>query len=239
MPCHNSALSIDATLKSVAKQHFKDFELIAVDDASTDNTLTILEQWKSRLPVLTIIQNSHNLGPGRARNIGISCAQSNLIALLDSDDYWLPEKLAVQVQKHISGQATISCTSFLYRGREVVPQRTGYVDLLKNNVVNTSTVMFDSSRIGIKFESSEKSEDYIAWLDVAKRTTIHQIKSVLVVRNDIEGISGNKLKMAQQRWKIYRQIEKLSLFDSAYYFLIYAFSGTRKHLRCQIFGPRK
>ena len=231
MPCFNSAAFIDATLRSVSEQSFRDYELIVVDDNSTDHTLQRVEQWRDRLAGLRIIKSAENLGPGEARNRGIEAAGADLVALIDSDDVWFENKLEMQVALHLATHCGFSCTAFKFGDSSVFVAKTDYVSLLKNNVINTSTVMFDKSQLSFRFESLYKSEDYLAWLQISKVTNIQSINTVLVERNQVEGLSANKLKMARRRWRIYRQSQDLGFFASVYYFCHYAFSGVLKHYR--------
>lgn len=231
MPCFNSEAFIDATLRSLSEQIFQDYELIVVDDGSTDGTLLIVEEWRSRLPSLRVIASAQNLGPGDARNKGIEAADANLIALIDSDDVWSKCKLEMQWAVHAAINCGFSCTAFKFGDTEIYQSKTDYISLLKNNVINTSSVMFDKSMIDLSFESEYKSEDYVAWLQVSKKTKIQFINTVLVERCQIEGASANKLQMAQRRWEIYRQTEKLGFFAAMYYFCHYMVSGTLKHYR--------
>ena len=100
MPCFNSEAFIDATLRSLSEQLFQDYELIVVDDGSSDDTLLKVDEWRARLPSLQVIKSAQNLGPGDARNKGIELAHANLVALIDSDDVWFEQKLEMQVAVH-------------------------------------------------------------------------------------------------------------------------------------------
>jgi len=93
IPAYNAGRTISAALASVFAQTYRDFEVIVVNDGSTDDTAQRLEEWSGRL--VTICQR--NGGPGRARNEGIARARGRLIAFLDADDIWLPRKLERQV----------------------------------------------------------------------------------------------------------------------------------------------
>jgi teichuronic acid biosynthesis glycosyltransferase TuaG len=209
----------------------QDYELIVVDDGSTDDTLLRVEEWRARLPCLKVIKSLQNFGPGDARNKGIGLARANLIALIDSDDLWFKHKLEMQVAVHAATDCAFSCTAFKFGDTGVFQSKTDYISLLKNNVINTSSVMFDRSKIDLRFQSEYKSEDYVAWLQVSKKTQIQFINTLLVERCQIEGASANKLQMAKRRWEIYRRTEGLGFFTAAYYFCHYTVSGTLKHYR--------
>ena len=231
MPCFDSAEHIDTTLRSLSEQSFQNFELIVVDDGSTDDTLLRVEGWRARLPSLQVIKSAQNLGPGDARNKGIELGRANLVALIDSDDVWFEHKLEVQVAVHSATDCAFSCTAFKFGDTAIYQSKTDYISLLKNNVINTSSVMFDKSKIDLRFQSEYKSEDYVAWLQVSKKAQIQFINTLLVERCQTEGASANKLQMARRRWEIYRRTEGLGLFAAAYYFCHYTVSGALKHYR--------
>ncbi|MCK5508758.1 MAG: glycosyltransferase family 2 protein, partial [Desulfobacterales bacterium] len=93
IPTYNRGWILKETLNSVLAQDFTNFELIVVDDGSTDNTQDILNSYKENIIVL----QQNNKGVSAARNMGITSASGRFIAFLDSDDLWLPKKLSIQV----------------------------------------------------------------------------------------------------------------------------------------------
>jgi len=231
IPLYNSESYIKKTLISLLNQSCSDYRVIFIDDCSADNTVEIVNEFLHKFTDASLVRLQKNVGPGKARNIGIKQSNTNLIAFLDSDDLWEPDKLDVQLGVHEAAGCIFSCTAFRFGKNEIFQDRTDYDALLKNNIINTSSVMFDKSQINIEFESEYKSEDYIAWLNVAKKTQIQFINKVLVERRDIEGLSANKFGMAVRRWQIYRNTEGLSFFKSLYYFTYYAISGFIKHAK--------
>ena len=110
-------------------------------------------------------------------------------------------------------------------------EKVNYISLLKNNVINTSSVMYDRSKICVHFQSQYKSEDYSAWLAVVKLVEIHFIDDILLKRSVFTGLSANKFEMAFRRWCIYRKQEQLSVLKSSYFFLHYVWHGLFKYLR--------
>jgi len=231
MPCFNAAEYVSKTVSSVLAQTMSEFELIIVDDGSDDYSCEIFETLKNENANIKLIRLDVNCGPGKARNIGIQSAKSNLIAFIDADDVWCDNKLEVQYNLHQQTGCAFSCTAFKFGDKVISDGETDYISLLKNNVINTSSVMFDYHQLDIMFSSEYKSEDYIQWLGVAKKTKIVFINQILVKRTVFDGLSSNKFEMAKKRWEIYRDIEKLGLYDSVYYFLNYAGSGLLKYLK--------
>jgi glycosyltransferase involved in cell wall biosynthesis len=96
MPVHNSEQFLKRSISSVIAQSYDEWELIICDDCSTDKSLDILRDF-SKNPRIQIIQNENNLGPAKSRNKAIDRANGRYIAFLDSDDYWLKDKLKTQI----------------------------------------------------------------------------------------------------------------------------------------------
>lgn len=231
IPLYNSESYIEKTLVSLLDQSRSDYKVVFVDDCSDDDTVNVVNGFLTKFVDASLICLKENVGPGKARNVGVHASKSNLIAFLDSDDIWEPDKLEIQLGVHKATRCAFSCTAFRFGKNEIFQDRTDYDALLKNNVINTSSVMFDKSQVNIEFESEYKSEDYVAWLDVAKKTQIQFINKVLVERRELEGLSANKFAMAARRWQIYRNIEKLGFLRALYYFSCYAVSGLIKHAK--------
>ena len=232
MPVFNAANHLMCSIKSVIEQTFINFELIIINDGSTDSSLRQINEWQRSDKRIRVINQPKNLGISSSRNIGISEANSNLLAFIDADDTWLPNKLEIQLNYHFQTNCAFSCTAFWMSNKAIRAKNIiHYSDLLANNVINTSSVMVDREQIELTFSIMEKSEDYHQWLIIARQHDIHFIDQLLVNRSVLDGISSNKASMAMQRWRIYREGEKLSLFSSSYYFVCYALSGIRKYWR--------
>ena len=105
IPTYNRGWILKEAVDSVLSQHYTDFELIVVDDGSTDNTLALLQTYKGRLKIL----QQENLGVSAARNLGIENSCGQYIAFLDSDDLWLPEKLSFQLEFFILHREALIC----------------------------------------------------------------------------------------------------------------------------------
>ena len=96
-PCHNAADTIAETIESVLAQTYQNWEMIVVDDCSTDNSLQIVEEYCEKDPRIKTIRLDRNGGPAKARNAATEAAKGRYIAFLDGDDMWLPEKLQRQL----------------------------------------------------------------------------------------------------------------------------------------------
>lgn len=232
MPVFNAEAYLDESIRSVLGQTLSNFELITIDDGSSDGSNERLLAWALKDERIRLIKNSTNQGISASRNLGIAEAQADLIAFVDADDQWLANKLALQYEHHQQTSCCISCTAFWF-GRAVVNAKPqiDYKDLLANNVVNTSSVMVDTRFIKLEFTLFQPSEDYQHWLAISRSQPIHFIQTPLVRRIVFEGVSSNKIKMVRQRWHIYRKIENLSFLTAAFYLAYYGVTGVKKYWR--------
>jgi glycosyltransferase involved in cell wall biosynthesis len=194
IPAYNAAPWIAETIDSVLNQTFKDFEVIVVDDGSTDATAEVVASYKPQIQYLY----KNNGGPSSARNTGICAARGQYIAFLDADDLWLPEKLQIQMQLFIQNPSLawvysnglifeenpnknphlFSQSSYMYSGEILRPL------LLQDFVASpTPIVRRDVFKdVGLfNEESSFKSvEDWDMWLRIAARYPVGFIDKPLV-----------------------------------------------------------
>ncbi len=240
IPCYNSEKTIAETLNSVINQEYKDFEVIIIDDCSDDNTINIINTYKSKLASLTIIANEKNIGVAKSRNKGFALAKGKYIALLDSDDLWSINKLLLQKKCIETTNCDICCTSYNFIDVNSIPTNKNYLiknnisynSLLKENCIGCSTVVINSKLLNDSSMNSDYAhEDYSLWLKLAKSgATFFAIETVLMhYRVSENSRSHNKITAAINRFKIYRFQEKLNIFKCIKYFLFYSFSGIKKY----------
>jgi len=240
-PCYNAEKTLEKTVSSVISQSFKNWELILIDDKSTDQTYTkalTLAQSDNRIKV---IQLETNCGAAKARNLGIKRAKGRFIAFIDADDLWDTEKLTIQITLMESNNWELSFTSYKcidenenFLNSIGVPEKVSYKQLLKTNYIGCSTAVYDSQRIGKVFMPDiRKRQDFGLWLKILKecKNAYGIKKSLTTYRVHSRSLSSNKADSAQYNWKIYRDIENLNLMESIYYFSHYAIRGVfRKKL---------
>jgi glycosyltransferase involved in cell wall biosynthesis len=113
IPAYNAARFLPQAIDSVLAQTFGDVELLVVDDGSTDETPAVVARYDD--PRVRYLRHARNRGLPAARNTGIRHARGELIAFLDADDYWLPEKLAVQVEALRDPAVDVCCVAAFYR----------------------------------------------------------------------------------------------------------------------------
>jgi glycosyltransferase involved in cell wall biosynthesis len=191
IPTYNRGWILREAIDSVLAQDFKDFELIVVDDGSTDDTVKILDDYGQDL--MRIRQT--NRGVSAARNHGIAAASGHLIAFLDSDDLWLPRKLSTQVAFFDANpSAVINQTEEIWirNGVRVNPkvrhhkfagmifERSLALCLVSPSAVMMTRSLFDE--VGLFDEALPACEDYDLWLRISWRYPVHLIETPLIIK---------------------------------------------------------
>ena len=192
IPTFNRAIPVCRAVSSVLDQTFTDFEVIVIDDASTDDTIERLNDFGDRIQV---IRHAENKGVSAARNSGIRKAEGRYIALLDSDDYWIPEKLQVQIDFFKKQPDALICQArelWVKNGKRVNPAKKHlkpsgdiFIPSLKLCLVSPSAVMFKKSlldEVGMFDEDLPVCEDYDLWLRIAYKYPVYLIEQDLLVK---------------------------------------------------------
>jgi glycosyltransferase involved in cell wall biosynthesis len=219
VPTWNRAALLGRAVKSVLAQTYENFELLVVDDGSDDGTADLLAPWE-RAGRLTKLRNPVRRGVSAARNVGLAAAQGELVAFLDSDDEWLPEKLSAQAAFMTDRpQLLISqCQERWMRGdRRVNPGRRHhkiggdiFLPSLRRCLVSPSAVVLRPELIkliGGFDESLPAAEDYDLWLRVTARWEVGLLDRELLIRH---GGRPDQLSSAPglDRWRI-RALKKI------------------------------
>ena len=240
MPVHNAAQTVALSLASVCGQQLTDWELIAVDHGSTDNSACILREWAASDARIRVAQlPGCRSGPSRPRNLGIAQAAGRYLAFLDADDIWYPNKLSTQLAAMVKHDTTLSCCGYhVFHdqpgdtiGQLMPPLSAQYADLLKRNTAGCSTVMIDRERIGdIRFPECGH-EDYALWLSLMKsgRTMLGVQQCLAAYRRTPGSVSANKFRNISYLWHIYRHQEQFSMPMSAFLTLRYAINALTKY----------
>lgn len=238
-PMYNSEKYIGITIESALNQTYKDWEMIIVDDCSSDNSPKIVKEYAKNDERIKYIKTDSNKGVSNARNIALKMANGQFISFLDSDDIWDEDKLKKQVDFMKKNKCTISFTAYelIDENNEKlnkiinVPKIVDYKTLLKGNILGCLTVMIDKSKLDFEIKmSGVRHEDYVLWLSILKKGHIaYGINEVLAeYRKSSTSLSGNKIKSAMWTWKIYRNIEQIPLHKCIYYFINYGINGIKK-----------
>lgn len=242
MPLYQCEKTLPQAIESVWRQQFSEWELLLIDDASTDNSRSIAQEWCAKDERIHLIGLEKNQGVSDARNRGISIARGRYIAFLDSDDWWHEDKLEKQVAVMRQHHAVISYTGYIrYEERKEkklemrVPETVNYQQLLKSNWMGCLTVIYDQKRLGKRFFVSQRfSEDWTLWLSILKEgyTAIGVCESLATYRVQKKSRSSSKWRVVLFQWQLYRKKEKLGLGPACFYFTVYLLLGILR-TRCQ------
>ena len=228
-PTYNCEDYIGETIESVIRQNYKNWEMIIVDDCSTDNSKEVINKYNDdgRIKYFCLESNS---GAAIARTKAMELANGEYIAFLDSDDVWLEDKLLKQLQFMKKFNIAFSCTSYeqidekgnlLNRVVKTLP-RIDYNRLLLDCPVGNSTVMYNVEKMGkFKVPNIRKRNDDALWLQMLKKEKyIYGMKEVLMkYRIRKNSISSNKLNVIKYHWMLYRDIEHLSIPRSIFHII--------------------
>lgn len=223
MPAYNSEKYIYDSILSIINQTYHNWELIIVDDCSSDLTVDKINNINDDR--IRLIKLKTNSGAAVARNTAVKEATGQYLAFLDSDDFWHPIKLEKQLSFMEDNNYLITSTMFANVDEEnsIIDitrnhESQDYNSILKNNPGN-STIMYNAEKLG-KFyiPNIKKRNDFVMWLRVIKKAKkLYGLPEVLTYYRVREGsLSANKSDLVKYQWKVYRDIEKLSLTKSFY-----------------------
>lgn len=242
VPVYNAERFLPETIGLVQKQTYRDWELIFVDDCSSDNGAAIVRQYAKDDTRIRLIQQEVNAGAARSRNLGISQANGRYLCFLDADDIWTSQKLEKELAYMKEKKAAFVFTGYEFAdakgeglGKIVhVPETISYEQALKNTTIFTSTVMIDRDKIADTdiYMPQIASEDTATWWHILKKYQIgYGLDENLVRYRRTEGtLSSNKLVAIQRIWGLYRRQEKLSWCKSMYCMFFWAFRAVLRRV---------
>lgn len=242
MPVHNASKYLEDAIRSVMAQTYGNWELLVVNDNSKDDSLEIANRLAKEDSRIKVFDNPTPTGyPATPRNMAVDLAQGRYIAFLDSDDMWFPEKLEHQLP-YFNKSKRVGVVFSDYekvdeennRDNRVIKARkvTSYRKLLLGNVIGNVTAMYDVERVGKVYFPLVRHEDYAMWLSILKRGFVARNtgKVVALYRVSEFSVSSRKRALLSWQWRIYRDVEHLDIFQSAYYYFNYAVRGVLKSL---------
>lgn len=234
-PLFNAERFICETIDSVLAQTYENWELIIVDDLSTDGGYQIVKSYTEKDDRIKLLQNEINSGAAITRNNAIKYATGKYIAFLDSDDLWLPNKLEIQISFMKEKDIAFSFASYYkidengeIKGKHLVKKNVGYRDILKTCSIGCLTAVYDAEKLGkVYMYNIRKRQDFALWLQILK--TVDQAYAIPHIlakyRLRDSSISSSKKSVLKYQWSVYREVEKLSIIKSSYYFAYYAVNG--------------
>ena len=227
-PSFNCEEFISDTILSVINQTYKNWELIIVDDCSTDGSVYTINNFIQIEKRIKLIVNDNNEGAAVSRNKAIDYASGKYIAFLDSDDLWDSRKLEIQIK-----YMEIHNLPFTYSAYEIIdeegnslnlllepPAKLGFEDMLKENQIGCLTAVYDKSILNKHFMPLiRRRQDYGLWLDILKITPFAQrVPGVLAKYRVRKGsVSSEKLKLLHYNFQLFREHQKFTVLRSLYY----------------------
>jgi len=244
IPTFNRPLETKRAVTSVLYQTYGDFEIIVVDDGSDQSSRDVLQPLRPRI---RYISHEKNRGVSAARNTGLRSSKSPFVAFLDSDDYLLPTKLAVQVAFFNKNPEAVACQTnevWIRRGKRVNPKfrhlkPSGdiFEPSLKLCLISPSAVMLKRSllnEIGFFDEDLPVCEDYDLWLRITCRYPVYLIDQNLVIKTGghDDQLSSSRKGMDQYRIRSLVKLLKEGSLDRKQFKA--AFQELK--VKCQIYG---
>ena len=230
MPAYNAEKTIVASIESVLAQDYPNWELLVVNDCSTDSTMMVSEKFAAVDPRIKILNLDSNVGISEARNTAIRNATGRYLAFLDSDDVWKANKLSRQLEFMINRGYAFTFTDYELMdshgkllGKTIYSlDSLDYKKLLKKNFIGCLTVMIDRKRkLEVKMPSI-RHEDYAAWLNILKEgiNAYGLNESLAIYRISHNSTSADKIRSIAWLWKIYRENQEFGRLKSAYLVLL-------------------
>ena len=219
MPAFNCQDTILESINSVRGQTYPYFELIIVDDGSTDNTYYLLKRFQN-IPNIIIVRSKINNGVSFSRNIAISKAKGQYIAFLDSDDTWEKDKLKIQVNLMKKNNYFCCHSSYIRKDNSSKKEKiikaenfVGKFDMLHGNKIGNLTGIYDAKKLGKVYQKKIGHEDYLMWIQIVNLAGFSYGCSDNLASYNVskKGISSNKIKAVFWTWNIYRNELNLNL----------------------------
>lgn len=241
-PTYNSANFIFETVSSIKKQTYPNWELIMVDDGSSDDTVSLLKKFASEDKRITWERLSQNSGPAIARNTGIEKAKGHYLTFIDADDIWFPEFIETSIKAINTSGCPFVFASYKRLDEDlnplypdfIVPEKVTYTDILKSNSISCLTAFIDIQKLGKKFMPQiRKRQDMGLWLKYLKETdfALGIKKPLAIYRIRKNSLSRNKWALLKYQWDFYRKVEKLTFTRSVYYMTNWFYRGLKKYKR--------
>lgn len=216
MPSYNTGRFIAGSIRSVLAQTYQNWELIIVDDCSCDDTDEVVAGFADSR--IRFIKNDHNSGAARSRNLALREAAGKWIAFLDSDDLWLPEKLARQIAFMKETGCAFSYTNYTEIGEDSRPLGrtvTGPKRITRTGMFcycwpGCLTVMYDAEAVGlVQIADIRKNNDYAMWLKICKKADCYLLDEDLARYRKRSGSISSHSYTALIRWhyRLFRQAE--------------------------------
>ena len=241
MPAYNCKNYIRQAVDSVKRQTYPDWELLILNDASSDGTGEAAAKLAKEDDRIRYLENEANLGVAGTRMRGVQMAEGSWIAFLDSDDCWNEDKLEKQMQliQRVTDAAIVfTGSAFMNEQGEKssyilhVPERVSYKELLKQNIISCSSVLVKKELV-LKYgmPDGDLHEDFALWLQILRNggNAFGIDEPLLIYRVSVGSKSGNKLHAAQMQMRVFRFVG-LKKWKAMYYMMWYTALNVKKYM---------
>jgi len=239
-PAYNCAEFIEECIESVLNQTYQNWEMLIVNDKSTDNTQFIVESYAKKDPRIKLFNQEKNAGAAAARNKALELSQGRFVAFLDSDDAWKPNKLERQLEFMLENKYGFTFTSYEIMSVKPLdkkkifraPKKINYNQYLRNTIIGNLTVIMDKELLGEIRVEVGYLEDVLTWMKYLRQGHIAYglDENLAMYRVAENSVSSNKFKNAKRYFWCLREKQKLSLIKSIFCQIGYMFNATKKRL---------
>lgn len=242
MPLYNGEAWLEEAIGSLRAQSYQNWELIVVDDASTDKGPALAERFCALDSRIRLLHLAENNGAAVARNRALEQVSGRYVAYLDADDRWRPDKLEKQLRFMEERGCGFSCSSYQVmeengrlRRKVQMPPKLDYKGFLSHNLLQTVGVMVDLEKVNrdlLVMPNLRRRQDAATWLQILKAGhCCYGLPQVLAeYRRTKNSLSSNKLLAVKGMWHLYRKVEGLPLLFSCFCFVRYALLAIWKRL---------
>ena len=239
IPYYRKINHIKKTLNSVFKQTFQDFEIILIYDDELKNDLKVIETLVKNNAKVKIIDNLNNIGAGASRNTGIKNSSGSVIAFLDSDDYWEPDRLEKQLKFMQDNEYNFTFCNYRKKNKhkiiDVVSEKDkiSYFDLLTDCNIGLSTVFVKRNLVDENlFPTLKTKEDFVAWLKITKKNEFaHNYPEFLVEWSYSENsLSSNFFQKIFDSFRVYYTFLNFNIFKSLYYVTLLSINSIKRKI---------
>lgn len=240
-PVFNGEKYISKTIDSIISQTYENWELIVVNDGSSDDSAAVVDELLKKDCRIKLLNFEENKGAAAARNAGIHAARGDFIAFCDGDDLWYPEKLEKQLDLMHKNGYGFTFTEFciidgdekIIKERVKCPKEVGYFNLITGNPIMCSSVLIDRNIIGgFEMPPIRSAQDYATWAQIMrdKKVKAYCVNEPLAkYRKAGQTLSSRKFKAFKRTWRINRDFLGMSLIKTSFVIAIYAVRWFIKH----------
>jgi len=240
IPNFNKQAYLKECINSVIKQSFEEWNMIIIDDNSTDNSISLLSNYEKNKKI-KLIKLKKNKGPSFCRNLGMRLSTTKYLAFLDSDDFWDKNKLRDQIFFMNEGNFKITFSDyyiFREKEKENIISKTNistffkFNTFIKNSSINTSTLIIDKSILGsTRFKKILLLEDYIFKCDLFKKGLYaHKLnKCNTAYRLTDRTRSSKKIENLRMLWHVNKKYNNLNFLNNLFSILCISLNSLKKY----------